>query len=102
MSNTDTVVRLTAHGELVSVEGELARPEACAEDLAMIVQMVRRFGEKHEGGELEIAMLSFREKIIALAQTDTEIVALIATAETKPGLALSNVRRLLTPAEAGL
>jgi hypothetical protein len=99
VSNFETVVRLRADGELVSVEGELARPDASAEDLALLVRMIQRFGSKHDGGDLEIAMLSYSNRIVAVALTKTEIVALIAPAETKPGFALSHVRRLLQPTE---
>ncbi len=99
LANADIVLWTDGGGSVVSSEGNDDTVEVAelAEDLDLALATLEQLGRRHDAGGLDVALLMFAGRLVAIAEAgDRGHVAIVAGPTAQPGLLLRDVRRLVT------
>ncbi len=98
LANADVLLRTDCRGAVVSFTGdhEVGDPTELAAELDLALAAIQQVGSRHFAGALEATLLMFRGRLVAVAEEPRGgRVALLASVGVRPGLLLSQVRRLV-------
>lgn len=96
LADADGVLTTDGAGHVTSTHGEIGEAAEWAPSLDLTLSAIQTLGARQATGELEVAMLTYKNRTVVMASTPGgDHVAVVAKATVKPGLLLSHVKRLV-------
>jgi len=93
-THADAVVLTDRRGRVLRTMGRLQDIDDLAESLDLVVGAVNALGARHDSGVLDTVLLSYRQRVIMVANTPLGHVAVFAGIDVQPGLLWAQLRKL--------
>ena len=93
-THADAVILTDRRGRILRTMGRLPDTDDLAASLDLVVGAVNAMGSRHHNGALDTVLLSYKHRVIMVANTPLGHVAVFAGIDVQPGLLWAQLRKL--------